>query len=657
MPRSIVLGNGKLQVNFDVNYVVRDLFFPHVGQENHFAGERCRTGFWSNGRFAWEEDPVWERQIGYLEDTLVSEVRLFHPEWGLQLVFNDTVDLDRAILFRRLTATNNAEEEQEVRAFFHYDFHIYEHEVGDTILFDPQTEAIIAYKGSRYFLANVQSPDGHGVRNWAIGVTEFQGREGTWRDAEDGHLQENPIAQGSVDGTVALPIGTLTPGASSTGYHWLAAGKTRAEVEAHDRAVRQRTPDSFIDRTRDWWRAWSRVGDIDFGDLSPEIASLYHRSLLTIRTHVDDDGAIIASTDRDIIHYSRDTYAYCWPRDAAHAILALDQAGYGELVRRFFGFCQRTLNPYDGYFLHKFTASGELGSSWHPWTSEDKDPRIPIQEDETGIVLFALWTHFERHRDIEFIKPLYRSLIRSTADFMVGFRDNDTGLPLPSYDLWEERFGVHAYTVASVWAGLDAAAKFADTFNQQKIADDYRSAANEIKVASVKHLWDSELGCFSRTLHPSGQNGYRRDSVLDASVLALSQYGMFDPRDPMILATAEAIHQRLWCQTPVGGVSRYESDSYQRVVESDGSVPGNPWFICTLWLARHYVSISECRSDLEKAKKLLRWAGKHASPSGLLAEQVNPNTGAPISVAPLTWSHAEFVTAVQHYLEAYAKLT
>ncbi len=37
-------------------------------------------------------------------------------------------------------------------------------------------------------------------------------------------------------------------------------------------------------------------------------------------------------------------------------------------------------------------------------------------------------------------------------------------------------------------------------------------------------------------------------------------------------------------------------------------------------------------------------------PSGVLAEQINPHTHEPISVSPLTWSHATFIMAVQEYI-------
>ena len=47
------------------------------------------------------------------------------------------------------------------------------------------------------------------------------------------------------------------------------------------------------------------------------------------------------------------------------------------------------------------------------------------------------------------------------------YRDARTGLPLPSYDLWEERWGVHAFTVATVYGGLKAARNFAVCFGDR----------------------------------------------------------------------------------------------------------------------------------------------------------------------------------------------
>jgi glucoamylase len=53
---------------------------------------------------------------------------------------------------------------------------------------------------------------------------------------------------------------------------------------------------------------------------------------------------------------------------------------------------------------------------------------------------------------------------------------------------------------------------------------------------------------------------------------------------------------------------------------------------------------------LRGALEILEWTQTRALPSGVLAEQVNPLTGEPVSVAPLTWSHSTFVATVMNYL-------
>ena len=108
-----------------------------------------------------------------------------------------------------------------------------------------------------------------------------------------------------------------------------------------------------------------------------------------------------------------------------------------------------------------------------------------------------------------------------------------------------------------------------------------------------------------------------------------------------------AIEERLSVKTAIGGLARYENDQYFR--EPGTTAPGNPWFIGTLWLAEHHIACAKQVEDLEPARKILEWCAARALPSGVLPEQLHPLTGDPLSVSPLTWSHAAFVMAAQRY--------
>jgi GH15 family glucan-1,4-alpha-glucosidase len=648
MPRDLPLGNGSLLVNFGHDYSLRDIYWPHVGQDNHTLGYLCHTGAWVDGQFSWIESDEWQKRLIYESETLVTHVTCVNDALKLTLLFQDTVDFDRPILVRKITVTNDGDAPRSVRLFFHYDWHIWENEAANTVYYAPQDRALIAYKGRAYFLMGGQAGDSAGIHAWATGIKEFNGAQGTWKDAEDGELGGNPIAQGSVDGTLALHTPPIAPHESATVYHWLAVGESYRVVRDLDRLIQQRGPQSFIDRTHNYWHLWVNKQPQDFGDLPPEIVDLYKRSVLIIRTQIDNDGAITAANDADVYQFARDSYSYIWPRDGALVANALSHAGYSEVTREFFNFCARVVTD-EGYLLHKYMPDGAFGSSWHPWIDADGHYMLPIQEDETALVVYSLWQHYALYRDVEFVAPLYRPLIKAAADFMVGYREPRTGLPAPSYDLWEERRGILTYTVAAVYAGLQAAANFTAGFGEDDLAERYRNAAEEIKAAAKEHLWDEDRGTFLRMINVQPDGSIERDTTLDAATMALFQFGMFPADSAEIERTMQALEQRLWCKTEVGGMARYENDRYHQVSQDIGNVPGNPWFICTLWLAQYRIAHARNLDELHSAVPLIEWVRSRCLASGVLAEQVNPYTDEPLSVSPLTWSHAEFVLTVRWY--------
>jgi GH15 family glucan-1,4-alpha-glucosidase len=441
MPRDLPLSNGELLINFDKSYNLRDIYWPHVGQELHTAGDICHTGIWVSGQFAWLDAPEWQREMVYEQETLVTHVSLTHPGLQLKLVFNDAVDFARPIFLRHVVVTNLADYTREVRLFFHYDWHIWGDVEGNTVFYYPAAKALVAYKASAYFLMNGQIGSGTqaqiGISSWATGIKEFNGAEGTWRDAEDGELGRNPIAQGSVDGTLALHLPPLSPQASAEAYHWLAAGPGLPSVIELDGLIAKRGIQTFLTRTHNYWYSWVNKDGMYFADLSPELVKLYKQSLLVLRTQIDNGGAIVAANDSDVANFSRDSYSYMWPRDGALVANALSHAGYSETSRNFYDFCNAVLTP-GGYLLHKYNPDRSWGSSWHPWIDKDGELQLPIQEDETALVLYSLWQHYDCFCDIEFAAPHYHSLIVPAADFLVSYRDLLTGLPDASHDLWEE---------------------------------------------------------------------------------------------------------------------------------------------------------------------------------------------------------------------------
>jgi GH15 family glucan-1,4-alpha-glucosidase len=646
MPRDIPVGNGNVLIAFDKDYLLRELYFPHVGQESHTAGKPFRFGIWVDGKFSWLPQG-WKISRDYLDDSLVTNVELTHEDLRLRIVANDLVDFHENIYLKRLTIYNLSNDDRYVRLFFVQDFSISGTDVGDTAAFRPEVKGLLHYKADRYFLVNVYANSKYGLDHFATGNKGSGPTEGTWRDAEDGELSGNPIAQGSVDSVAAVHL-RLGPFENQACYYWIAAGHNWEEVAALHDDVKRKTPEVILKRTFDYWKLWVDKERLNYDLLPEKVARLYRRSLLICRTQINNCGSIIAANDSDVILFNRDTYSYMWPRDGALVAYGLDCAGY-NITTNFFSLCGNIIEK-GGFFLHKYTPSGSLASSWHPWLKEGK-PQLPIQEDETALVLWSLWNHYRCFRDIEFIKPLYKPLIKRAADFMMNYRDGATGLPLPSYDLWEERQGVLTFTVSAVYGGLMAAANFTEAFGETELAHEYRSGATKMRQGMDEYLYMKSEGRFARMVQFQKDGTVTIDPTIDASLYGIFAFGAYPADDSKVRSTMDQVVQALWNER--GGLARYEGDLYYR---QDEKGPGNPWFITTLWLAQYYIATAKSVPELTRARSILEWVADGALQSGVLAEQVSPKTGQPLSVSPLTWSHGTYIAAVQEYLHRLQQL-
>ncbi|RJQ31248.1 MAG: glycoside hydrolase family 15 protein [Actinobacteria bacterium] len=645
MPRDIPVSNGNFLVNFDADYQIRDVYFPFVGQENHSKGLPFRFGVFVDGHCSWM-GPKWKKDLKYHDDSLVTNVFLKNDALSLELKCADTVDVDSNIYIRKIEMTNLLQKERQVKLFFSHDFHLYGNNIGDTAYFDPQTNTIIHYNANRYFLINCATSKKSGVSQYGC---NNKNDPGAWKDAENGELNMIPISWGSADSAIGISL-KLPASGKATAFYWIAAGTHYDEVAKLNRIVIEKTPDELIKRTSDYWGAWVKNEPRSFSDLPSSITDIYNRSLLILRTQIDNRGAIIAANDSDIVRFGKDTYSYMWGRDGAFIAAALAKAGYPVVCRKFFDFCANAISE-EGYLYQHYNPDGSLASNWHSWLVNGKAV-LPIQEDSTALILWALWSYYEKSKDIEFIRPLYCDLIFKSANFLVKYRDPKTLLPIPSYDLWEERLGVHTFTVAAVIAGLRAAANFAKLFGDKLIALNYEEVAEEIKEGLTKYLYHKGLKRYARSGYRKGK-GYELDEVIDVSLMGLTTLGVLSSKDPKMIATMEAVRDQLWLKTPVEGCARYQNDMYQRPDDSPPDIAGNPWFISTLWLAQYFIDRAETVEELHEATGYLEWCVKNALASGVFAEQIHPTNGSALSVSPLTWSHSSFVWTVLQYSEKY----
>ncbi len=648
MARSFVLGNGTILVDLDNQGQVRDFYFPYVGQENHVNRHTHHIGFWVDEKFSWFSSPSWSKTLAYKKDTLVTDIHAVNPFLDLEVRFNDLVVHDSNIFLRKFTIINNTNRDRELRLFFHQKFEIFESNIGDTVFYNPFIKAMVHYKGKRYFLANgLFKHDGaiQGFSSYATGLTGEYGLEGTYIDAQDGSLSENPVEHGSVDSTIEFRIPLQAQG-TQTLYYWICVGEDLGEVSHLNGYVEKKWPETFFPETEKYWIKWVNRTPFDFFGLPEDIVTLFKRSLQVIACHVDRRGAIIASSDSDMLFLKRDSYSYMWPRDGALIVRSLDRSGYPEITEHFFRFCLKALTPF-GYLFHKYRPDGSWGSSWHAWVKEG-NIQLPIQEDQIGLVIDALWKHYLQHEKPEYMEALCRPFVQKVADFMLDFIDKQTGLPKESYDVWEEKLGIHTFTCCAVYAGLKAAAQFEAIWGTTERTLACEQQAEKIKEGIITHLYDEERGYFIKRLYYD-KGELKKDFTNDASSFyGVFQFNVLPVDDERVHSSYEQFKKQLKNNFPVNGYARYVGDNYYRQPCTEA---GNPWFITTLWLAEYYIARARNLDELQPAVDIFTWVTKYALPTGILSEQLEPCSGLPLSVAPLTWSHAGYVTAVIKYLE------
>jgi alpha,alpha-trehalase len=666
--RPLIFGNGRILICEDEKGTIRDVYFPYVGLENH--GNSIKVGICDlDSRYcSWIENwKIRQRYKSEFEKSFcdrifeisedredredrkdrgdrkgvkggddnhempetcreivsnIGETVFENSDLGLRITVWEAVHPSVNIFYRTFDIRNTSNISRRLRLFSNQNYRILETKIGETAVIDKQT--LIHYKRDRYFL-HASDP---AFDQYATGTAEWKGLEGTWRDMEDdASLSGNPVSHGSVDSTIGWTLPELKPGESTRVHYWIILGKKYCNVLKIHKRVKEAGRSALFHHNFNFWNSFTEKVSIlpEFARmhmLPKRVSQCFYRSLLTVVSHMDITGSMIASCDSDIKQFGADLYSYCWPRDAAWVCLALDRARYHHLTTEIFEFFSKIITPR-GNFLHKYTPAGDFGSTWHP---------VPmIQIDETGLPLYALYNNWEIAKSIWTTGRYYRGLVIPAANYLTKAVDRETGLPISSFDLWEERKGVHTYSACTVYAGLKGASELSRSLGDHDNAKGWKEAADRIKKSILERFYDDKLKRFRRSLD---------DPTLDSSVFAVWYFGILLPDDPKVIRTMEAIEREL--KRPSGGIARYLHDSYYGYM--------NSWFICTLWLSQWHSAVG----NLSRALELLDWCAAHTHPAGLMSEQLD-DKGMPLSVLPLAWSHSAYVLAVLEYLQALEK--
>jgi GH15 family glucan-1,4-alpha-glucosidase len=384
--------------------------------------------------------------------------------------------------------------------------------------------------------------------------------------------------------------------------------------------------DARFDATVEAWRTWSAARTHD-GPWRDAVG----RSALVLKLLVHaPSGAVAAAASTSLpeqVGGSRNwDYRFCWVRDAAFTFDALLQLGCAPEARAYFWWLLHAsqlthpqLQP-----LYRLDGGGRARERLLPLTCYRHSQPVRIgnaasgqlQLDTYGELLQTAWLYAESGQPLDL--DVGRRLAEIADLVCELWTEPDAGI-------WEVRSALEHFTHSKMlcWVGLDRASRLARRgWLPDRHAARWREQAAAIHDFVEERCYDSELQSYVR---------FPGTDQLDASTLLGLLAGYGDPRSPRWRSTIDAVERRLG-SGPF--VYRYSGE--------DG-LPGREgaFVSCSFWLAEALAR----SGSLERASALMAQLVPLANDVGILAEEIDPGSGAFLGNLPQALSHLSLVSA------------
>jgi GH15 family glucan-1,4-alpha-glucosidase len=395
-----------------------------------------------------------------------------------------------------------------------------------------------------------------------------------------------------------------------------------------------------LESTLDYWHEW-----VHHLSIPAEWQDAVIRAAITLKLcQYEGTGAIVAALTTSIPeapHTVRNwDYRYCWLRDAAFVVRALNRLGATRSMEEYLRYLFNLAAGADGelgpvYGMHferellETEATHLAGYRGMGPVRIGNDAWRQRQNDVYGSVVLAATQLFFDHRLN--VRGDAAAFARLEHAGEAAWRMHDQ----PDAGLWEfrGRAAVHTYSAVTSWAACDRLARIAAQLSLDTRAAFWADRAAHMRERILREAVDPNDGHFVDAFGGGG---------LDASLLLLADLGFVADDDPRYVATVDAIGRAL---RRGGHMLRY-------VVADDFGLPETSFTICNFWYVEALARIG--RAD--EARTLFEQLLARRNPLGLLSEDVHPDSGELWGNFPQTYSMVGLINAAMRLSRSWESL-
>jgi GH15 family glucan-1,4-alpha-glucosidase len=404
--------------------------------------------------------------------------------------------------------------------------------------------------------------------------------------------------------------------------------------------------DELAQRMTDTISAWGSWSDLHQSYEGPWHELVHHSGRVLQALTYYPTGSIVAAATTSLPEAAGGNrnwdYRFSWVRDACLTMDALWVAACPDEAEKFFAYLSTAAATSLGRGADlqiMFGVGGERD------LSERELPHLAGWKNSAPVrVGNGAWT--QRQVDVygELLAAVYRlrdqlpDLDPPTRDFLVAvantaarrWTERDQGI-------WEIRGPERDFLYSKVmcWVALDRAIALSDRLGASDQVAGWKQTMDEIHETVVREGWSDKAGAFTQ---------YFGSDDLDASNLMMPIVGFLSARDPRMLATIDAIEERLTDER--GLVYRYDTRAGVDGLEGEEGT----FVMCTFWLAQALALADQP----DRARAVFERVVAYVSDLGLLAEEVD-DKGELLGNFPQAFSHIGLVNAAWAISEAESR--